>query len=433
MLQVPSNAKMRLSLALPFFALAYSANAQDTLTLEEALRLARTQNGDVQAAYLDVDAAREQVKQSRASFLPTVTPSYNYNSTRRETSPNRFVNDDGDTAGISANWRLLDAGERQFALRATQESASATSFNALQTLRSILFTVHQRYYNTLRAQELLRVAQSQTERARRILDQTKAQVEAGEVARIQILQAEADLANAQVRELQARTTLNNERANLQGIIGWNPVRPMPQLAAVNTETAPVVSLPPLEELTQQGLSNRADLSAQRRRVEAQGYTVRRAVRESQISFGVDANFDQQLHPDVLEGRTISLNISLPWLDGGLSRSAARESRLTLRAAEAQLNQQELEARAEIQAAYTDVSQNAERVAAAQVALRAAQLNYEAAVESQRLGASDIIDVITAQVSLVTAESNFVEAQFDYQISEARLRLVTGQPIPGEIT
>lgn len=69
--------------------------------------------------------------------------------------------------------------------------------------------------------------------------------------------------------------------------------------------------------------------------------------------------------------------------------------------------------------------------AAQAALEAATKNFEAASESQTLGASDLIDVVTAQVSLVTAESNRVEAFYDFLISEVRWKLVTGQPLPGE--
>ena len=64
-------------------------------------------------------------------------------------------------------------------------------------------------------------------------------------------------------------------------------------------------------------------------------------------------------------------------------------------------------------------------------MEAAQLNYEAATESQKEGINDLIAVLTAQVSLVTAESNYIEATFDYYVSDVNLRLVTGKPMPGE--
>ena len=99
--------------------------------------------------------------------------------------------------------------------------------------------------------------------------------------------------------------------------------------------------------------------------------------------------------------------------------------------EANLAQQERVARAEIEATYEEVLQNAERQEAAQAALKAAQVNFDAAVSAQSKGAGTLIEVLTAQVTLATAESNAVEARFDLKISQIRLRLVTGAPLPGE--
>jgi len=96
-----------------------------------------------------------------------------------------------------------------------------------------------------------------------------------------------------------------------------------------------------------------------------------------------------------------------------------------------LEQAQRVVRAEIEAAYVELKTNAERLQAAQTALDAAKKNYEAAVDSQKAGAYDLLQVITAQLSLVTAESNEIQAMYDYRISDVNLRLVTGRPIPGE--
>ena len=127
-------------------------------------------------------------------------------------------------------------------------------------------------------------------------------------------------------------------------------------------------------------------------------------------------------------------VSLPLFDGGRSRAAAQEARLAVDATKESLNQSERDALAEIESAYSEMSQNAQRVAAAKAALEAAKVNYEAAVEAQRAGAAgtNVVTVQTAQLSLVTAESNFVEALYDALISDVRLRVATGQAIPGEV-
>ena len=100
------------------------------------------------------------------------------------------------------------------------------------------------------------------------------------------------------------------------------------------------------------------------------------------------------------------------------------------AAEATYVQMERTAKAEIESAYYQVVQNIQRLRAARAALEAAQLNYKAAVEAQRLGAENIIDVLTARVSLATAENNAISAKYDTLIAQVNLALVTGRAIPG---
>jgi outer membrane protein len=108
-----------------------------------------------------------------------------------------------------------------------------------------------------------------------------------------------------------------------------------------------------------------------------------------------------------------------------------EGRANVNASKALLDQSEKDARSEIEADFSTYSQDQLRLQSAELALKAAQLNYEAADGSQKAGAASLLDVITAQVSLVTAESNYIQATYDVLIAQLRLRLVTGLPMPGE--
>jgi outer membrane protein len=417
---------------LCFFSLATgTAGAQDTLTLEEALELAVRRNGTVSAAYWDLEAARARVRQTRALFLPTVVPSFRYDSQRRAFDAGAFTSDGAQTF-ISADWRLLDAGQRQATLDATRASAEGQEMRALQVLRGVIFDVHQQYLEALRSQELERVVDAQVTRAETILAQTKALVEAEEAPRKDILQAQADFLNARVQQITIRNRTAATEANLRALIGWDPAEPMPDLEQPSPELTPEV-LPPLEALVQQGLERRPDLQAQREFLEAQRFNVRRARIEQGITWNVDASYARRFTPSSEDSRVLSFLVSYPLFDGGRLREATREQEAAYRGSEAALVQTERGARAEIESAYIQVAQNAERLQAATAALEAARVNYEAAAEAFRLGAAgtDIVTVLTAQVSLVTAESGYIEAVYDYYISSAWLRLVTGQPLLGE--
>lgn len=419
--------------ALGVFSLVGFAAAQ-TLTLDDALRLAKERNGTIRAAVYNTDSARSRVRESFGAFLPTITPTFSYVDSRQDQgtgNPSVFSSRQSRTE-LDASWRLLDSGQRLFAYNGSRKSLEAQQYNSLQTLRQTLFTVHQQYYDALRAQELLRVADSQVARAQKVLDQTKAQVEAKLAPRKDILQAEADLANAKVQRLTAKNRETTTFATLRATIGWDAGQAFPTLVAAK-EPATMGVQGDLESLIKESLARRADLLALNRQIDAQRATLYTAERQASINWALDAAFTQGWASNRYQNRSLSFNVSLPLFDGNISRENVRQANLAIDASKTNLVQAEREARSEVESEYLNLTANAERVAAAKAAVEAARLNYQAAEESFRLGAegTSIVVVLTAQVSLVTAESNYIESIYDYLISDVRLRLVTGQSVPGE--
>jgi outer membrane protein len=423
---------------IPFLCLALFATlawAQDALTLDEALRLAKLRNGTIRAAAFDARAAKARVNQALAAYFPTVTPFLEYNNTRgvTDTSTGSSVfHSDGTTTGVDASWKILDAGQREFSVQGAKRSAAASQFDAVQTLRETLYLVHQEYYDALRSQELLRVAQSQVDRTQKIYDQAEfgSRPDIGTVAKKDVLQARADLLNAKTELLRVKNLTSTSLSDLKATIGWDQTKDLPPL---QKEESPVVvpQAEAVEDVVKNGLANRADLQARRKRVDAQRFDVLRADRDASFGFDLNLKYSRNFSPNQNDNRNLQLLVTYPLFDGGLLRERARESRLSWEGSKALLTQAERQAQAEIEAAYSTYIQNGERVTAAKLALDAADENYKAAKAAQDLGANDIIAVLTAQVSLVTAESNYIEATYDFYVSDVNLRLVTGRPIPGE--
>jgi outer membrane protein len=426
---------IRLTWTCLAISLAAAASSQETLTLEEALRLARANNGDVRAAVYDVRAANARTNQAKSAFYPTITPFFEWSNRRSRTAisgGNAISEFDGATTGVNASWNILDAGQRQFNVLSARRSEDAVRFDATQLLRRTLFTVHQQFYEALRAQELLKVAQSQVDRTQKIYDQAEfgARPEIGTVARKDVYQARADLLNSKVELLRVRSLTSTTESELEATIGWNQAVELPELAK-SPEPVDIVKPEPLETVVATGLANRADLQANRRRLDSQYYGMKRAERDAGFSFDLDLNYSRNFSPNEDDNRNLSLLVTYPLFDGGRLREAAREQRMGYLASKESFVQIERNARAEIESAYAQHVQNIERLEASKLALEAAKVNYDAAVAAQREGANDVIAVLTAQLSLVTAESNYIEATYDYYVSDVNLRLVSGRPVPGE--
>lgn len=423
-------------LALILANVSFADNVpSSSLSLDEAISLAKARNGQALAAVAQLEAAKANKNIAAAGFLPTLTPRYQYSTGRTNLytgvgGGSQRLNTRSATADITASWRLWDSGARSLNLKIASRSLDSEQFSALDTVRGVLFAVERDFYEALRAQELLLVQEAQAARAKTILEQTELRVEVGDSAKKDILQAKADFLNSEVAKLTSQARTYTTKATLKATVGWDEKSLFPALAPVE-KSWDTTELPPLQDVIAKGLATRPDLSSQRKQVEGSRFNVRLAELDAGVQMSLDATANRTFGDDVSNRGQLVFEATIPLFDGRRSKEAVRARRATLMAAEARYGQSERDARSEIESAYTDLVQARLRMSVADAAYEAARVNYDAAIEAQRLGAGTLLEVLTAQVSLVTAESNRVETFFDLRIAESRLKLVTGQPLRGE--
>ena len=409
------------------FAVFAATSFGEKLTMDEAIRLAKQNNGSLKAAQNDLVAARARKIIAASSFMPTITPTATYNDNKQE-NPN--LSSSLTSSQASLVWRPLDSGQRLANLKAARDSVSAQGAQTQQTLRQLIFNVEQQFLETLRSQELEKVATAQQVRADKVLDQTKARVQVRDAARREILQAEADSLNAKVNAIGAKNRTNTNSASLKAVIGLQNDYSNLELDSVTF--IPSTDLPAtIEASVNLGMKARPDLISRRKSVDSQVNSLRGTEIDAGLTWSLDFSYSRQFSPNEASNRNTSFLLSYPLFDGGKSKALVTAERANVDASRALLLQAERDARSEIESTYMAYQQDQLRLSSAELALRAARLNFEAADGSQKAGAASLIEVITAQVSLVTAESNFIEATYDVLISQLKLRLVTGLQLPGE--
>jgi len=409
--------------------------AQETkkLTLDEALRVARQNNGTVLAAKLNYEVAKANTKAAYAAFLPTVTPSVSREDGRLNTltgANQGGINFNTTEAGVQAQWLIFDNGSRGASYRKSQNAREQVEFSSLDTYRGVLFGVHSAFYDALRAQQLLKVSQSALERALRLQDAAEKREQFGAGPRKDILQAKADALNAKVSLLTATNQISNTIADLKAILGWND-ETLPPLDD-SQDMKPTMVDYSLERAFAEGLANRPSLLAAKKRVDSSKLDVTLARLDAGVTYQATANYRKSFSEGVFDRPSLGLSASIPLFDGSRSRENAKAAQFGLKADEATLVQTERDVRAEIESSYKAFKQNFDRLDGAKLAKEAAQLNFEAAEGAYLAGAGTVLDQLAAQVSLATAESNFIQAYYDLLISEVRLKQVVGQPLPGEL-
>jgi len=180
---------------------------------------------------------------------------------------------------------------------------------------------------------------------------------------------------------------------------------------------------------QSAFNKRLDIKSQTASIDANKHQVKVA----QINAGpvVEADITEgyRLDPSPGENRNFTTSFTYPLFDAGLTRAQVKQARATLDQSKSQLLLTKENIQSDVEQTFLLREEARLRITATDTALKAARLNYEAATTALREGAGTIIDVIPAQTLLVTAETNAVQAIFDFYTNDARLKRALGDNDP----
>jgi outer membrane protein len=449
----------------PLFALlpvvgvqAQEPASSGMITLEAAIKLALDRQPQLTVASATKEASAQRLKQTKASYFPTVTPSYNFQNQYTFGKVQVFQGGgvitelpSGKTTTtrqeqVNLSYRVFDSGRRDLNARQARQNLTAAELGEENTRQTVIGNVADTYFNALRTDALVRVSEAQVERASQTLEQIRFQASdaVGTTPKKDILQAEADYLNAKVNLLQAQNNAeiaHTQLRNAMGLTGSGKFNladvPPPTLTA--PMTAQVEGVSPvtkdsdaITKLVAFAQSKRPDVQQGETNAAASLTAVKVAELGAKPIMNVDVAAGYQLDaandPTRQTGNNRSLvaNVSYPLFDGGAARANIHAAEANQRSSVAQVQNQKQQVALEVEQAWRNLGQSRASIPATEAARAAARKNYEAASEALKLGAGSTVEVITAQTSLVQAEINYVQALYNFYITDARLTRALGQ-------
>ena len=409
----------------------------ESISLNEALRLANTQASTFQTALLNERVAAEDLRQAQAAFLPKVSAplSYIYTSPALGLPPGEprgpsFVTSDGigvydGLVNVSGDFDI--AGRLRATLAKNRALLAAAHAGAEVARRELVQAVTEAYYGLALAGAQLRAAEQNLAAAEEFEHITSLLLTGGEVAAV-------DLTRAELQTLTRRDELEKARGNeavaagsLRVFVGYDFSRPI-----ATSDLA--LALPIASEVQQfkaEDVSRRPEFTQleQQLRAARQEIKIARADRLPSLGYSINGGFDtdSMKAPRLKEhtGVSAAISLSIPIFDWGASRSRQRQAQLRVDIAE---NERTLALRGFTQQFYAAralVDNAARRINLAREGVTKAQDNLAASIARYRAGEAPIVEVTDAQTTLVEQRSALYQAIFDYQTALARLRQATG--------
>jgi len=427
-----SNSRGLAFAVLSVSLLASTLQAQEirTVTLDEAIDLALLVSPNIVTARGDVRVAEAARREYIGDWLPSVSSSSSFSTS----SSSRFNEATQTTvsaasrsysAGLSASYTLFDGFRRNATGRTTNaniESAEATLVN--QRFQIVLQT-KQAFFQAVAADDLVRVAQTQIERAENQLRISREQLAAGSAIRSDTLRSFVELGNARLQLLNARTQRETAAANLARLIGFDdgvridPSGAMGDPAAVDTASIreEIFAVSPTV----------LQIDAQARAADAQV-----GVSRGQYFPTVSASYSQNWAGSAIGSlnNTWSARLSLSWpIFNGFTREAAVVRSLASQdAARSRVDDTRRQITAQLTQQFAAIEAARVRSEIAGASLVAAQEDLRVQQERYRLGVSTILEVLASQVSLDQAEVDLVQSRLDFFLAKAEIEALIGREL-----
>ncbi len=387
----------------------------DKLTLAQAEQIA-LDNPALKSAQLLAMASRQVPGELRASYFPIVQG----NITGADAQPgtrlaagglnnpsvyDRFSN------GLTATQMLTDFGRTHHLIQSAELNAAAESENAQNARESVILDVDHAYYDALRAQALLKVAQEAVKTRQLLVDQASALMESK-------LKSELDLSFAQVALSQAKLTLEKSDNDVQAAFAeLSAALGYPRMHNFDLTDEPTPSSPPpvLNELLPQAMQ-RPDIARQEFKWHAaeKFSTAERDLWFPSISLVGTAGLTP-LGNSVFRDRyaAAGFNVSVPVFNGVLFKSRQNEAKLKEQSEHQRLLDVENRAVRDLRIAWLDASTAYRRLDLSAQLLDQANKALDLAQERYKLGLSSIVELSQAQLNQTQAEFDQAAAKYDY--------------------
>ena len=396
-------------------------NAQ-TLSVDEAVRIALENKAAITNAEKDVTIAKLNRNSTASLLLPSINAS---NSFRETTYGNSILSgSESYSGGVNLSQSSFNFGGKVNSVRQSDNSYQISRIQKRSTTSRIILNVYTFYYDYLKNSELYEIAKEDLQLSQRQLDLVKQQFDLGAVSKTDYLKATVRYGTAKSTLLNRELSFNNSFKNLRnsmGLIGTDTLINLPKKVEIN------LIIPSFDEAYQLMLSSSPSLNILDRRVTSAKIGVKQSWASSlpslNMSLGYNATSSDQVTKQYFEDNYIksaNLTLSIPLFNGFRQRNDIKISKLQLSQEQASYSSAIKDAEVDLYSLLNRLNNYEELIPIQEEVLLSAEEDLKLAQQKYELGSADILELLDAQLAVIQASSSLVSTKYDAAIQLANL-------------
>ena len=376
-------------------------------------------NPEVLSSLNDVQIAEENVDLARSDYRPSIALNGTLSHVQTDNDlANEWESSTSKNIGVDVSQSLYRGGrtdaniEEQAQLKHAAEEQYRAAVN--NKILEVVF-LYMAAYDALQA---LSVSEDNISRLQRRLEATEAGFEVGELTRTDISLAEAEVEQARAELSQAHAQFEIAKSSFREEVGiYDEVNmAYPELDLTHMPAT-------VDQAIEVGMKYNPALMAAKRVLKSRVYNLREQEGGLYPEVGVNAALDMDRDPafsmlDRQETASVAVTASLPIFQKGIIRNQVRQAKVLQEKAENDMEGVRRDMVDDIVQAWEQYQSSAKEIAAREAQWRAAKLAFEGIELEQTVGVRSLLDMLDAnqevrdaELALITAKSNRVEAYY----------------------
>ncbi|WP_243359909.1 TolC family protein [Fundidesulfovibrio terrae] len=421
------------------------------MDLGKSVQRALDANPQMQSAKQQIYGAQSGVYAATAAFAPTGTASYQgtTSTSKFPTTVTQTIN--GTTVtGITKRWfdpsffATLDLNVSQplftgFRLLSSYQKSKLAKDQAdalyRRTELTLVRSVQTAFLTLLKARSDVKSNKDAVARLASQLKVTRAFYDVGLRPRLDVLQAESDLASAEQALLAAQNSVDIQLAQLNSLLNI----PLDQGVDYLGELSQIPFKMTLQQALDESYKERPDIAIAVKSVEMaeKDATIALSPALPQVSadydyirqgdtWGLRENLSTTSSTAYFERHQFQLTFTWKAWDWGNTYFTYRQAGENVKKLQADLAKLRLDVGAEVKTQFLNIQDAAKRIAVAKAGLAAANEGYRMAVARYQAQVGTNTDVLDAQARVSRAEFQLTQALTDYQIAISNLYYSIGR-------
>lgn len=429
--------KLKILFVLLVLAAAAPIQAQQKLSLKEAIAIALENNFDIRMAKSDFEIADNSVTLGGAGFLPKVDLSASQTKTstdtKQEYSNGTTVDKSSSkststSAGVALTWTLFDGLKMFTSYSKLKEYRDLGEMKLRAQLENSIADVIKNYYDIVKQLYILNAASESVRISEERVKLTQDKLDVGSASKFDLLRARVDLNSDKSNLLNQEVIYNNLKVSLNALLA----RELSSDFNVDEDFS-VKDGYTFEQLKNDAFRNNIDLlqSERNRTISELDVTLSKADYFPRLNFNTGFTYSNSesdagfFKSNTNTGFNFGLSVSWNIFNGFNNRRDYENALITLDKNQLKVLSVKNSIESNLLVAFRNFSKNIEILRLEEENLSVAKENLELAMEQLKLGSLSAMEFRDVQKNYLTAQSRLYTAYHTAKISERDLLKQSG--------